>query len=147
MALKRDKTANGAFREAVSTLYQGALHFQNVLHCHGTPINVISFRPIKVQYFLHLILRHTITFFPGNGVCGAMPTLVHTPLHHTQENFTFFAGNRKRDTKLQISINLVSVRRENFGLLPAIAYVELYLHFPPLSFTILPFAGSAHPKH
>jgi hypothetical protein len=27
------------------------------------PINVTSFRRIKVQYFLHIISRHTLTFF------------------------------------------------------------------------------------
>jgi len=47
---------------------------------------------------------------------------------HTGE-LHLFAGNRKRGTNLQISKHLVSVQRGNFRILPAIAYVELYLHF------------------
>jgi hypothetical protein len=40
-----NNTANGTLCDAVSTLYQGVLYFENVILCHGTCKNVISIMP------------------------------------------------------------------------------------------------------
>lgn len=147
MALKGDKTANGAFRDAVRALYQDILYFQNVLRCHGTPINVISFRPIKVQYFLHPLSRHTITFFSPRkwSVWSQAYTRAYAFTPHTEEP-NLFARNTKRGTKLHVSINLLIVQMDSFRIYPQ-QHTWSCTYTAPFSFTILRFAGSAHPKH
>ena len=57
-----NKPANGVPSDLAHRLYQDVLDFINIIHCHGTCINVISLMPLReIRPSLHQFSRNSQT--------------------------------------------------------------------------------------